>query len=424
MNKKALTITYIPTKDLYPALYNPRIHDKEMLKRLESSIKEFGLVDPIIVNNHKDRKNIVIGGHARLKIAKKLKHTKIPAVYVTLSEKKEKELNVKLNKISGEFDFAKLTELFDQEFLLETGFLEEELNSYWDSVADAQDDEFDLEKDLKNIKEPVTQKGDLIIMGDHKLLCASSTDKKAVDMLFGEDKASLYYSDPPFNINLNYDTGVGNKKKYGGNVDDNKSSEGYKEFIRQVLTNALGVSEENLHAFMWCDEAWVWVFQTLYMGLGIKNRRLNLWLKNNASPTPNVAFNKVTEFCVYGTIGSPYLNTDMKNLNEVLNKGVGTGNELFDNVWAIKRLPGNTYEHPTQKPPELHEKAILRCTKPGDIIFDSFSGSGSTMICAEQLNRKVYSLEISEIFCDVAMRRWERMTGKKAEIIKGFYETT
>ena len=119
-------------------------------------------------------------------------------------------------------------------------------------------------------------------------------------------------------------------------------------------------------------------------------------MKNNASPTPTTAFNKAIEICCYGTLGSPYLSGLHKNLNEILNKELTTGNNLFEevtNVLAVKRLPSKEYEHPTSKPSSLHEKPIKRCSKVGDIIFDSFSGSASTMICAEQLKRRVYSLE-------------------------------
>jgi DNA modification methylase len=161
------------------------------------------------------------------------------------------------------------------------------------------------------------------------------------------------------------------------------------------------------------------------MELGIKNRRLNIWIKNNSSPIPTVAFNKCTEFCVYGTKGSPYLSDLLKNLNEIQNKNCGTGNQLLEdisNIWATKRLPSNQMEHPTSKNPELHHKFIMRCTKPGDIIFDAFSGSASTMICAEQLGRKVYSLEIEPVFCDLAIRRYEKLTGRKAKVIKNYYE--
>ena len=108
-----------------------------------------------------------------------------------------------------------------------------------------------------------------------------------------------------------------------------------------------------------------------------------------------------------------------------MNKELGTGNQLLEdvqNVWAAKRLSTSQYEHPTSKPPSLHEKAIKRCTKPNDIILDSFAGSGSTLIAAESLNRRVYTIEQNPIFCEVVRRRYEKLTGKKVKVVKGFYE--
>jgi DNA modification methylase len=235
----------------------------------------------------------------------------------------------------------------------------------------------------------------------------------------------MIYSDPIYNIGLDYDKGVGNKANYGGTVSDNKSSTEYVEFIRKSLKAALSVVEKDTHIFYWCDEAWVWVFQTLYNEFSIRNRRLNLWLKNNASPTPTVAFNKVTEFCVYGTIGSPYLSKQVRDATEVMNRELGTGNQLLEdlhNVWSAKRLKSADYEHATSKPPSLHEKAIKRCTKPGDIILDSFSGSASTMVAAQQLGRRVYATEIEPIFCQLAVNRYEKLTGQKTEVRKHYYE--
>jgi hypothetical protein len=284
---------------------------------------------------------------------------------------KRRKIAIESNINDGEWDFEKLKS-FDLELLQFAGFNEKELVKFWDEEKDTKDDKFDVDKELKKIKTPQTKPGDLIVMGGHKLLCASSTDMNAVTKLFGNDKATAIYNDPPFNIGLSYDKGVGNKSNYGGTFDDNQSPEEYKEFIRKVLKSSLAVSNKDVHVAFWCDEAWVWVFQTLYMENGVKNRRLNVWIKNNSSPTPTVAFNKCLEYCVYGTKGSPYISDLVKNLNEVQNKDYGTGNQLLEdisNIWATKRLPANQMEHATSKNPELHHKFIMRCTKPGDIIF-------------------------------------------------------
>ena len=133
-----------------------------------------------------------------------------------------------------------------------------------------------------------------------------------------------------------------------------------------------------------------------------------------------MAFNKVYEPVVYGVRGKPYLAESVTNLNEVLNKELGTGNELiaqvdnFIDIWTAKRLASKNYEHATSKPVTLHEKAMKRCTKPGDIILDSFLGSGSTLLAGEQLGRKVYGCELEPRFCDLIIKRFEAFTGIKA----------
>ncbi len=242
--------------------------------------------------------------------------------------------------------------------------------------------------------------------------------------MFGEEKASMVYSDPPYNIKLDYNKGIGGKKSYGGNVQDGRSYSEYKEFLKKSLINALSVSEKDAHIFYWSDQIYIGLLQELYRELGIENKRVCLWLKNGFNPTPGVAFNKCYEPCTYGVRGKPYITKDIKNLNEVLNKELTTGNSLLsealDNLdlWMVKRLSGKEYEHATSKPPKLHEKAIRRCTRPGDIVLDSFSGSASTLIAGEQLKRRVYAVELEPVFCDLAIRRWEKLTGKKVRVIR------
>lgn len=422
MKKLTWTTGVREVKDLLPWAENPRKISKTALEKLKEKIKENGFHSVIVI----DTDNTILSGNQRKTALTELGVDMVNVLIPSrkLTDKERNRIGIESNINDGEWNFEKLKS-FDLELLQFAGFDEKELVKFWDEDKDTKDDNFDVSKEIKKIKNPETKPGDLIILGDHKLLCASSTDIHAVQKLFDGHKATAIYSDPPFNIGLSYDKGVGNKSNYGGTFDDNQSPEQYKEFIRKVLVSSLSVSIEDVHVAFWCDEAWVWVFQTLYMEHGVKNRRLNVWVKNNSSPTPTVAFNKCTEFCVYGSKGSPYLSDTIKNLNEIQNKDLSTGNQLLEeisNLWATKRLPSNQMEHPTSKNPELHHKFIMRCTKPGDIIFDAFSGSASTMICAEQLGRKVYSLEIEPVFCDLAIRRYEKLTGRKAKVIKNFYE--
>lgn len=137
--------------------------------------------------------------------------------------------------------------------------------------------------------------------------------------------------------------------------------------------------------------------------------------------TPQVAFHKVFEPCIYGIRGDPFLSQYHTAFNEVMNKEVGTGNKLHGDVldmmsvWLEKRLPSNAYEHPTAKPPTLYEKAIRRCTKPGDFILELFGGSGSTLIAAEQLKRSCFLVELDPLFCSLIIKRYEKLTGQTAK---------
>lgn len=411
--KQQLHVEYINTNLLNAAAYNPRSWDQKAISDLTESVKRFGLVDPIIVNNAPNRKNIVIGGHFRLKIAKDLGYTEVPVVYLNIpEEQKEKELNLRLNKNTGDWDYE-LLKAFNMDLLLDIGFDNEDLSSVWDEQLSVEDDSFDIDKEIKNIKVPQTKLGDVYKLGDHILICGDSTK-----ICPFPQKVAFIYCDPPYNIRLNYNKGVGNTSKYGGKTNDNKSQIEFKAFLKQTIENALSSSKHDAHVFYWCDENHIGLLQELYLELGIDPQRVCLWIKNNQNPTPQLAFNKLYEACVYGTIGKPYLSPSVKNLNEVLNKEIGTGNRLPDdildlfNIWLAKRIPGNEYEHPTQKPPSLHEKALRRCTRVGDTVLDLFGGSGSTLIACEQLKRKAILVEIEPVFCDLIIKRFEKLTGK------------
>ncbi len=420
MNNRILNVEYVPLRALVSADYNPRKISPESLKQLTESISRFGLVDPIIVNGAENRKNVVIGGHMRLRAAKSLKLESVPVVYVNIPDiEKEKELNVRLNRNTGEWDIEKLRE-FPTDFLFDVGFTELELENFWQEMIEVTEEDFDVDEELKNIKEPVTKLGDLILLGKHRLICGDSTDPLVLKRLFGDEKASMIYSDPVYNIRIDYDKGIGGKQSYGGSVNDSRTYEEYRSFIRKSIEAALPVSSPDLHVFYWCDQTYIGLFQDLYRKLGIDNKRVCMWIKNGQNPTPGVAFNKCYEPCVYGIKGRPHL-TEINDLNEVMNKETTTGNSLLDeisDIWAVKRLFGKQYEHATSKPPKLHEKAIRRCTKPNDIILDSFSGSASTMIAAEQLKRRVFAVELEPAFCDLAIRRYEVLTKIKAKIIR------
>ena len=213
------------------------------------------------------------------------------------------------------------------------------------------------------------------------------------------------------------------KGKYGGKTNDSKSDEEYERFVKTIITNSLSVIKTDAHVLFWCDERYVWLFQKAYKELKVDSKRLLIWIKNNFSATPKQAFNKVTEFCVYGTVGKPWINDKFKNLHEIQNKEVTTGNRLTDdildllNIWLVKRLPVDQYSHPMQKCPTLHEKSLRRCTRPRDIILDATAGSGSILSACEQLKRTAYMNEIEPVFCQVIINRFKQLNPNE-KIIK------
>lgn len=414
-----LQVQYVPLATLQACDYNPRKWSGEDKKNLKESIKRFGIVDPLLVNSAESRKNIVIGGHFRLEVLRELDIKEVPVVFLNIPDlDKEKELNVRLNRNQGEFDLELLSE-YDFDLLQDIGFNASELEEIYLDL-DTKEDKFNTKKEFEKIGVPQSKLGDIYQLGDHKLACGDSTDPEVIKKLVGEAKINMVYCDPVYNIKLSYESGIGGTKNYGGSAQDNRSDGEYMRFLQKTIENALSVCGKDAHIFYYCDQSYVPLIATLYTTLGIHFRRTCIWLKGVANPTPQVAFSKVYEPCVYGTIGSPYLSPYHKNFDEVLNKEVGTGNQMIEDVeemfdiWLEKRIPGAEYEHPTEKPVTLHDKPIKRCTKIGDNILSLFGGSGGELIASEQLKRKCYMVELDPVFVDLIIRRYESATGNTA----------
>lgn len=424
MKKITWTTEKRKVKDLLPADYNPRKMDEQERRDLEESIEEFGQVVPIVVNIGK-RKNVLIGGHQRTKIYADLGYKEVDVMVPSrqLNKEEEKRLNLRLNKNTGSWDHEKLKDM-DLTMLLDVGFGDEELQVFFDDV-EILDDNFNVAKKVAEIKTAKAKPGDVFLLGNHRVMCGDSTKENDVAKLMGADLADMIYCDPPYNIGLDYNKGVENRKStYGGQFTgkkDSKKDAEYASFVDITLQNALAVSNPNTHVFYWCDEKYIWLLQELYMSNKVKNERVCLWIKNNSFPRPQTAFNKVYEPCIYGTRGKPHLNKNMNGLNEILNKEITAGNQLHEEIlemltiWLDKRDPTQEYEHPTQKPVTLAEKPLKRCSAPGQIVLDLFGGSGSTLIACEQVKRRARLMELDPVFVDVIVNRWEEFTNKKAK---------
>ncbi|MDD4333259.1 MAG: DNA modification methylase [Patescibacteria group bacterium] len=408
--------------ELIPNEQNPRVMSPKQIEDLKKSLSKFNLVEiPVI-----DTDNKVLAGHQRLMVLKLLgRENEIIEVRVPNRKLTQREYDQYLltsNRLHGEWDWNKLAANFDTELLMASGFDDSDLANLFDDLT-VEDDDFNIDEELAKIKKPQTKPGEIYQLGNHRIACLDSTDPETVKKLLGKNKVSMIYQDPNYNIGLSYDKGIGGKKHYGGNVNDSRSDEDYKNFLQQALKNGLSACKPDAHIFTYCDQKYIWLLQTLYQELGIRNKRVCLWIKNSSIPIPQVAFSKQYEPCVYGTVGSPYLSNKILNLSELMNKEIGSGNraieDIYDmiDIWLAKRINGTDYEHPTEKPPVLHEKALRRCSKPGDIILDLFSGSGSLMVACECLKRSAYMVEREPIFVDLTIKRYEKITNNKAKKI-------
>jgi DNA modification methylase len=373
------------SSEIISAEYNPRQLTKEQYSNLKDSLERFGLVDPLIINKNKDRKNILVGGHQRLKIARAIGMDKIPCVEVDLTLDQEKELNVRLNKNVGEWDYDSLANYFDVDDLMDWGFTDDELQFYEDEPEQGL-----IDDEIPEVEEAITKQGDLWILGDHRLLCGDATNKEDVDILMDGNKADMVFTDPPYGVD--YDGGSKKRKKL---KDDHIGTNIYSKVIPIISENCIGA------CYTWFAGSYPFdLYNSVYKYGDIHS--LIIWVKNNSTFNMNIHYKQKHEPCLY-----------WKPKNKTL-RWAGSNNQ--DTVWNFDRDSKNKL-HPTQKPVELATKAISNHN--ADIIMDLFLGSGSTLIACEKTNRKCYGMELDPHYCDVIVKRWEEFTGKKAILNKG-----
>ncbi len=406
-------------RDLVSREDNPNVNDERQFSKLKQSLKQSGYAEIIVADVDG---TIVAGAHrhkALMEMGMGGTEIDVRVPNRKLTKKEFDRYLIASNALRGSWDYTLLRE-FDQSLLLNL-LGEDDLSHLWDDQLEIEDDEFDEAAELAKIKVPTVKLGDCLALGDHRLLCADATDEAVVRTLVGDTKIHFADVDPPFGIQYSY---KGPNGKYGGQERDDRSPSEYRAFLKSLIKNSIMVANADCHYLFWCDERRVGLLQDLYQELGIESKRLCIWAKDNAMPTPKVAFNKATEFAVYGTIGTPYINDQLKNLNTILNKEVGSGARAIDdiidllNIWLVKRLPATEMEHPTQKSPTLHEKALRRCTRVGDAVLDLTAGSGSLMVACEQMKRRAFLCEVDPIFATLIKNRYEKLTGKKAKLVR------
>ena len=393
-----MNIQKLKIENLKPAEYNPRKDLKpedEEYQKIVRSINEFGYVDPIIVN--KDL--TVIGGHQRLKVLKEQGYTEIECNVVDLDKDKEKALNLALNKISGEWDNDKLeqllAELREADIDMDiTGFSNDEIDDILKDAIGSQEDDFDIDDALEEIDEPITKKGDIWILGNHKLMCGDSTKEEDVLKLMNKEEADLIITDPPYNVNYE---GTAGKIE-----NDNMSETEFFNFLLDSFRNMYKVTKAGASAYIFHADTEGLNFRTAFKAVGFKLAQCLVWVKNTFV-MGRQDYHWRLEPILYGRKeGCAHYFIDDRSQSTVLE---------YDK-------PTKSEEHPTMKPIDLIIRLIKNSSKENNLILDLFGGSGSTLISAEQTKRICYTMELDPKYCDVIIKRWETLTGKKAELQK------
>lgn len=401
-------------KDLIPADKNPNVNSGADFTKLKQSIKRDGYVEIIVVDidgkiaagNHRHRALLELG------MAEKEIDVRIPNRKLTKQE--FDRYLIASNSLHGSWDFDVLRE-YDPSLLLQL-LNDEDIAHAFDDLSETEDDNADLEEEVKKAQDTKIKPGDSFQLGPHRLGCIDGTDPIAVKKLTGKDKIDLINIDFPYNVGVDYSRGLGGKQHYGGTTNDKKTDAEYSQFLENITRNALAGAKEDCHVFLWLDEKYLGMFQTLFKAFEIKQKRLCMWVKDSQNPVPKVAFNRAVELCLYGVKGSPYLSDKVLNLNEFLNKQVGSGARVAEDIsdifqlWFAKRVPGVLYEHPTMKPISLYEKSLRRCSRPGDKVLDLCGGAGSLLLACAAMRRVAIVGEIEAVFCQVIINRFKKMS--------------
>ena len=383
--------------DLLPAEYNPRVtlgpNDKDF-QDLVGSIRTLGYAEPILINED----GTIIGGHQRYNALLYLGWEEADVVVYPCSKVKEKALNVALNKIDGRWDTVKLVNILEQinlegvDFTV-TGFTQDELD---DLKVDLQvetateDEDFDIDNAYDSIEEPVTRRGDIWILGRHRLMCGDSTRQEDIDKLMNGEQADLVITDPPYNVNYEGTAG----KIQNDNMDD----ESFYDFLINFQKAMVSVMRMGAAAYIFHADSKGHLFRDSFIEAGLKLAECLIWEKNSLV-LGRQDYHWRHEPILYGwKEGEAHYFVDDRTQDTIL----------------CEDKPRESKLHPTMKPIPLVARLMKNSSKPGWNVLDPFGGSGTTIMAAEQLNRTAFSMELDEKFCDVIVRRWEEYTGQKA----------
>ena len=379
----------VPITKLVPYVNNARTHSPEQINKLRSSLREFGFINPVII----DRDFGVIAGHGRILAAKEEGITEVPCVFADhLTEAQKKAYIIADNRMAMDAGWdeellrveieALQAEAFD---LSLTGFDEKELSDLFKDDADVQEDDFDVDAELE--KPTFSKSGDVWTLGRHRLVCGDSTKAETFETLMQGRKANLVVTDPPYNVNYE---GTAGKIK-----NDNLADEKFYQFLFDAFSNIEKVMADDASIYVFHADTEGLNFRKAFSDAGFYLSGCCIWKK------PSLVLGRSPyqwqhEPCLYGwkKSGKHQWYADRKQTT----------------IWEFEKTKKNT-DHPTMKPIPLLAYPIQNSSMSNTLILDPFGGSGSTLIACEQTDRSCYTIELDEKYCDVIVKRYIEQVG-------------
>ena len=394
MSKTTTEMQLVDINKLIPYVNNARTHNTQQINKLRSSLREFGFINPVII----DRDFNVIAGHGRIMAAKEEGINEVPCVFVDyLTEAQKKAYILADNRMAMDSGWdeellkVEIEALQAEDFDLSlTGFDESELAGFFDTADDAKENDFDVDAELE--KPPVTKSGDLWLLGNHRLLCGDSTKEESYTLLMNGKKANLVVTDPPYNVNYQ---GTAGKIK-----NDNLENDKFYQFLFDAFTCMEKAMADDASIYVFHADTEGLNFRKAFADAGFYLSGTCIW-KKQSLVLGRSPYQWQHEPCLFGwkKNGKHQWYSDRKQTT----------------IWEFDK-PKKNGDHPTMKPVPLIAYPIKNSSMSNCIVLDPFGGSGSTLIACEQTSRICHTIELDEKYCDVIVKRYIEQVGSAENV--------
>lgn len=417
-----MQIELINIDEIIPYENNAKLHPKEQIEQIKKSILEFGNNDPIAI----DKNNVIVEGHGRLLALKELGYEEVEVIKLGhLTDEQRKAYTLIHNKLTMNTDFD--IEILESE-LASINIID--MNDF-DFDLDIEieestiEDDYDIEEKLEQIEEPKSKSGDIYLLGEHRLMCGDSTQKEDVMRLMDNQVADMLLTDPPYNVNISNSDGMTIE-------NDNMSDDNFKQFLNAAFQTASASLKKGGAFYIWHGDSETVNFRNACEDNDLSVRQCLIWVKNGFN-FGRQDYKWKHEPCLYGwkngashyfideynnpTVIEDNINIDLLKKEELKKLVEELLSDRVPTTIIHEDKPLKNDKHPTMKPINLLSFQIKNSSKKNEIVLDLFGGSGSTLICSEQLNRRCFMMEYDPKYVDVIIDRWETLTGKKAVLV-------